>query len=91
MNLIFTNFLLALKNTSLVQKNNLLIEENTPEQIMDLTIEMYQRLTNTFTPNFESEQLKNKLRSYWKPTARSYGFVCNIASNFLVEKKKLFL
>jgi putative glycosyltransferase (TIGR04372 family) len=74
-----------------LQKNNLSIEENTERQILELTIEMYERLTNTFTPTLESEQLKNKLRSYWKPTARSYGYVCNIASNFLVEKKNLFL
>ena len=40
-----------------LQKNNVSIEENTPEQILDLTIEMYQRLTNTFVPNFNSDQL----------------------------------
>jgi len=74
-----------------LQKNNLLIEENTPEQILDLTIEMYERLTNSFSTNFNSEQLKNKLRSYWKPTARSYGYVCNISSKFVDEKKNLFI
>jgi putative glycosyltransferase (TIGR04372 family) len=83
------NNMLALSET--LQKNNLAIEENTEEQILELTIEMYERLTNTFTPNLECEQLKNKLRSYWKPTARSYGYVCNIGANFLAEKKKLFL
>jgi putative glycosyltransferase (TIGR04372 family) len=75
----------------LLQKNNVSIEENTADQILDLSIEMYERLTNTFTPNFDSEQLKNKLRSYWKPKARSYGYVCNISSKFVDEKKKLFL
>ena len=75
----------------ILQKHNVSIEENTPEQILDLTIEMYERLTNTFTPNFSSEQLKNKLRSYWEPTARSYGYVCNISSKFVDEKKHLFL
>ena len=73
-----------------LQKNNLLIEENTPEQILDLAIEMYERLTNTFVPNFSSEQLKNKLRSYWKPKALSYGHVSNICSKFVDEKKHLF-
>ncbi|NBY33054.1 MAG: TIGR04372 family glycosyltransferase [Betaproteobacteria bacterium] len=73
-----------------LQKNNVLIEENTSDQILDLTVEMYERLTNTFTPNLNSELLKNKLRSYWKPTARSYGYVCNITSKFVDEKKHLF-
>jgi putative glycosyltransferase (TIGR04372 family) len=73
------------------QKNNTSIEENTADQILDLSIEMYERLTNTFTPNFDSEQLKNKLRSYWKPKARAYGYVCNISSKFVDEKKNLFL
>ena len=75
----------------ILRKNNLSIEENSADQILDLTIEMYERLTNSFTPNFESEQLKNKLRSYWKPTARSYGFVCNISSKFVDQKKNLFI
>jgi putative glycosyltransferase (TIGR04372 family) len=74
-----------------LQKNNLLIEENTEDQILDLTIEMYERLTNSFSTNFNSEKLKNKLRSYWKPTARSYGYVCNISSKFVDEKKDLFI
>lgn len=74
-----------------LHKNNVSIEENTADQILDLTIEMYERLTNTFTPSFNTEQLKNKLRSYWKPTARSYGYVCNISSKFLNEKEKLFI
>ena len=74
-----------------LQKNNASIEENTPEQLLDLTIEMYQRLTNTFTPSFNSEQLKDKLRSYWKPAARSFGYICNISSKFVDEKKNLFL
>ena len=74
-----------------LQKNNALIEENTPEQILDLTIEMYERLTNTFIPNFNSEQLKTKLRSYWKPSALAYGYVCNISSKFVDEKKHLFI
>ena len=73
-----------------LQKNNVSIEENTPEQILYLTIEMYERLTNTFTPNFNSEQLKDKLRSYWKPTARSFGYICHISSKFIDEKKNLF-
>jgi putative glycosyltransferase (TIGR04372 family) len=75
----------------MLQKNNLSIEENSAEQILDLTIEMFERLTNTFTPNFNSEHLKNKLRSYWKTTARSYGYVCNISSKFVDEKQNLFL
>jgi putative glycosyltransferase (TIGR04372 family) len=73
-----------------LQKNKVSIEENTADQILDLTIEMYERLTSTFTPNFGSEQLKDKLRSYWKPSARSYAYVCNIASKFVDEKKHLF-
>ena len=73
-----------------LQKNKVSIEENTADQILDLTIEMYERLTSTFTPNFSSEQLKGKLRSYWKPSARSYAYVCNIASKFVDEKKHLF-
>lgn len=74
----------------LLQKNNVSIEENTSDQVLDLTVEMYERLTNTFTPNLNSEFLKNKLRSYWKPSARSYGYVCNISSKFVDEKKHLF-
>jgi len=73
-----------------LQKNNVSIEENTSDQVLDLTVEMYERLTNTFTPNLNSELLKNKLRSYWKPSARSYGYVCNITSKFVDEKKHLF-
>jgi hypothetical protein len=73
------------------RKNNISIEENTPDQILDLTIEMYERLIKKFTPTLGSEQLKDKLRSYWKPTARSYGFVCNISSKFVEQKKDLFL
>jgi len=74
-----------------LQKNNVSIEENTPDQIMNLAIEMYQRLTNTFVPSFEIDQLKNKLRSYWKPTARCHGYVCHISSKFVDEKKLLFI
>ena len=74
-----------------LQKNNLIIEENTKEQILDLTIEIYERLTNNFKPNFNNETLKSKFRSYWKPTSRSYGYVCNISSKFLEQKNDLFL
>jgi len=75
----------------ILHKNNISIEENTSDQILDLTVEMYERLTNTFKPNLSSELLKDKLRSYWKPTARSYGYVCNISSKFVDQKMDLFL
>ncbi len=75
----------------ILKKNNLVIEENTEDQILDLTIEMYERLTNSFTPIFSNEKLKDKFRSYWNPTARSHGFVCNISSKFVEQKKDLFL
>jgi putative glycosyltransferase (TIGR04372 family) len=82
-------------NTDILQgfleKNKVTIEENTQDQILELAIEMYERLTNTFIPNLGSEQLKDKLRSYWKPTARAYGYVCNISSKFVEEKKYLFI
>jgi len=75
----------------ILHKNNISIEENTPDQILDLTIEMHERLIKKFTPTLGSEQLKDKLRSFWKPSARSYGFVCNISSKFVEQKKDLFL
>jgi putative glycosyltransferase (TIGR04372 family) len=75
----------------ILRKNNISIEENTPDQILDLTIEMHERLIKKFTPTLGSEQLKDKLRSFWKPSARSYGFVCNISSKFVEQKKDLFL
>jgi putative glycosyltransferase (TIGR04372 family) len=79
------------KLEEILRKNNISFEENTADQILDLTIEMHQRLTNSFTPNFEIEQLKNKFRSYWKPTVHSHGYVCNISSKFIFEKKNLLI
>ncbi len=63
--------------------------ENTPEEILDLAIEMNERLDGTWKPGKEDEKLQKKFRSLFKKDSRCYGFPSRIGAMFLRENKFL--
>jgi len=73
------------------QYENLGIEliENTPEEILDVSLEMHQRLNDTWETTEEDEELQNK---FWRqfPKSELHGEIyARIGSKFLRENKKL--
>ena len=70
-------------------KAGLKVVENTAEEILDLSIEMNERLDGTFKPTKEDEDLQNRFRSLLKPHHHCYGTPARIGTKFLRENKKL--
>jgi putative glycosyltransferase (TIGR04372 family) len=63
--------------------------ENTPQEILDLTVEMNERLNGTWKSTAEDETLQQKYKSIFPPTSHCYGFPSRIGTVFLRENKDL--
>lgn len=70
-------------------KAGLKVIENTAEEILDLVIEMNQRLDGTFKSKEEDEELQNRFRSLFKPNHICYGTPARIGTEFLRKNKEL--
>lgn len=74
-----------------LEKEGIFLIENTPREILDLTIEMNERLEGTWKTTEEDEELQKKFKSLFKEGMRSYGFPSRIGAKFLRENKHLLL
>jgi putative glycosyltransferase (TIGR04372 family) len=61
--------------------------ENTPEQILDLTKEMFFTLKNDYNPTYSDFENQSVFRSLWNKTNRNYGYTCKISDAFLRDLK----
>lgn len=65
----------------------LVLIENTQEEILDLTIEMNEKLDGTMKYTEEDERLQNEFHVYYKPHHRGYGTSARIGAKFLRDNK----
>ncbi len=70
-------------------KEGLVPVENTPEEILDVTIEMNERLNGTWKTTEEDEELQRKFKSLFKEGSKDYQFSARIGTKFLRENKHL--
>jgi putative glycosyltransferase (TIGR04372 family) len=63
--------------------------DNTPKEILDLVIEMNERLDGKFKYTKEDQELQKKFKSLFKKGDHCYGFLSRIGAKFLRENKKL--
>ena len=72
------------------QQAGIRVEENNPEDIMDLVIEMLDRLEGLFIETKEDAQLHEAYRSLFKPGHYSYGANSRLCLGFLRRHRNLF-
>lgn len=75
--------------TEAYAKEGLKLIENTADEILDLAIEMNERLDGTFKTTKEDVDLQNRFRSLLKPHHHCYGNPARIGTKFLRENKEL--
>ncbi len=63
--------------------------ENSPEEILDLVVEMNQRLDGTWKTTEEDEMLQHKYKSLFPKGCHCYGFPSRIGSSFLKSNQEL--
>jgi putative glycosyltransferase (TIGR04372 family) len=71
------------------QKAKIRVDENSPEDILKLVVEMMDRLEGVFLPNKEDEQLHKKYMDMFKPGHYSYGTASKIGISFLRRHQHL--
>jgi putative glycosyltransferase (TIGR04372 family) len=57
--------------------------DNTPEEIIDVTLEMHQRLSGTWVDNSDDEGLQNKLRAIWPLRPEGLPLQARMGASFL--------
>jgi len=73
-------------NIDFFEKSEIKTLENTSEQILELSKEMYNSKFNSQEYNSDYVELQSKFRSLWNSNMRSYGYVCKVGKSFLEEK-----
>ena len=73
----------------LYTKAKLKVIDNTPKEILDLTIEANERLDGIWKTTKEDEKLQKKYKSLFKKGSHCYGFPSRIGTKFLRENKEL--
>jgi len=63
--------------------------ENTAQEILDVTTEMYESLKGTFHYTPEDEQLQKRFKSLFPESSHCHGFPSRIGAQFLQENKNL--
>ena len=71
------------------EKARISLEHNTPEDILDLTIEIFQRVEGTYIVEIDDELRQGKFKSMLKPGHYSYGTASRIGNAFLKKHKYL--
>lgn len=77
------------EDTELYIKAGLKVIENTPEEILDLAIEMNERLDGRWKSTTEGELLQQKFKDLFKKHNRFYGFPSRIGTTFLIKNRNL--
>lgn len=63
------------------------VQENSPEQILLLTMEMTYRSAGTYDEKPHVAAFRSRFRSLWKPSMRSFGTPAEIGDQFILEKQ----
>jgi putative glycosyltransferase (TIGR04372 family) len=63
--------------------------DNTPKEILDLTIEMNERLDGAWKTTKKDEELQKRFKSLFKKGSHCYGFPSRIGTKFLRQNKDL--
>ena len=71
------------------EKAGISLEHNTPEDILDLTIEIFQRIEGTYITEIDDELCQGKFKSMLKPGHYCYGTASRIGNTFLKKHKYL--
>ncbi len=71
------------------KEDNLIPIENTSEEILDLTKEMYERLEGTWITTHENEVMQLKFKSLFELNSNYAHFPSRIGTKFLIENKYL--
>jgi len=69
--------------------NNIPVTENSPEQILQLAMEMTYRLCGVYDEKPYVAALRSKFLALWKPYMRCFGTVAEIGDQFISEKQLL--
>ena len=69
------------------ESNDIPVTENSPEQILYLTMEMTYRLEKIYDEKPHVAALRSKFRSLWKPSMRCFGTVAELGDQFILEKQ----
>ena len=64
-------------------------KDNTPEEILDLAIEMNERLDGMFKYTEEDKTLQKRFKSLFKKGSQCYGFLSRMGAKFLRQNKSL--
>lgn len=86
---IFDSGISGFQNSEDYIKNDLRLTENTPDEILNLVMEMNYRLNGTFKTTKEDEILQNRYRSFYKPRHLCYGTHSRMGTKFLQKNKDL--
>lgn len=71
------------------EEDGLVPIENSAQEILEVTIEMNERLDGTWKTTAEDEKLQEKFRSLFSPATHCYGFPSRIGAQFLRENRQL--
>jgi len=71
-------------------KSAIRVEENSPEDIYELTVEMLDRLEGKFIESDEDKKFHEKYLSFFKPGHYSYGATSKVCIAFLRRHQHLF-
>ena len=63
--------------------------ENTAREILDLAVEMNERLDGTWKTTDEDEELQQRFKALFSPQTHCYGFPSRLGAKFLRENKVL--
>ena len=70
-------------------KAKIRIIDNTPKEILDLAVEVNERIDGNWKTTKEDEELQKKYKSLFPKNSLCYGFPSRIGAKFLRENKKL--
>lgn len=74
-------------NISAFESSDILVSQNSPEQILSLAMEMTFRKAGIYSEKSHVAALRSKFHSLWKPHMRCYGTVAEIGDQFILEKQ----
>jgi len=79
-----------LRRTEEFENAGVTLIHNTSDEIKDLAIEQFQRVTNTFILNKENETLQQQFKDLFKQGHYSFGYSSRIGEKFLKKHSDLF-
>jgi hypothetical protein len=65
------------------------VDENTPDDIRDLVLEMLERTAGTVVYTEKDEALQRRFKQMMRPSHYSYGSVARVGRDFLRKYRRL--